>query len=336
MSDQQSRYGDYRFSTVVGAYEPRLEEMLPKDGQFGVPLQSQYLYGGFRATDGSTFVVERKFNSSMTSGLWLMSTETGLLELVPGSVRSTRGEAVRHFTPERRHWADHLMHKVGKDLAPEGEQGLDITIDNASLDWQEGDLLSLRGPLVAQGMQFFAPMRDEPLMYASQPYWVKGTVLGKEVEGAVYFDHLYFQHGVEWKEYRWYTDIQVSWNVFGNLFEDGSFEWGHIVRGRQGFAAGIVIGDDGPVAMSSQVPCSFELDDQDFVARAGYGVGDHQWEFLADPDGRMGGFNRARWGGYRAQGGVTRRKGDSRRLANGWTWLECFADRIRGEGLLKD
>jgi hypothetical protein len=49
----------------------------------------------------------------------------------------------------------------------------------------------------------------------------------------------------------------------------------------------------------------------------------------------MGGFNKARWGGYRAQGGLTRRQGDDRTLVNGWTWLECFADRIRSEGLVR-
>ena len=57
------------------------------------------------------------------------------------------------------------------------------------------------------------------------------------------------------------------------------------------------------------------------------------WNFTGDTTQQMGGFNKARWGGYRAQGGLTRRQGDERELVNGWTWLECFADRIRSEGL---
>jgi hypothetical protein len=30
------------------------------------------------------------------------------------------------------------------------------------------------------------------------------------------------------------------------------------------------------------------------------------------------------------------RVGDDRPVANAWVWLECFADRIRAEGLAKD
>ena len=80
----------------------------------------------------------------------------------------------------------------------------------------------MTGARSAHGVQFFAPARREPLGYASQSYWVTGTILGEAVEGPIFFDHLYFQHGAEWKEYRWYIDLQISWNVFANKFDDGT------------------------------------------------------------------------------------------------------------------
>ena len=183
-------------------------------------------------------------------------------------------------------------------------------------------------------MQFFAPMRDEPLGYASQCYWMKGTVLGEACEGPVFFDHLYFQHGIEWKEYRWYKDIQISWNVFGNRYDDGSVEFGHIVRGRQGWSVGAIVQNEEVRSMCTDVRGDFTVDEDGYVVTADYDCGDAGvWTFDADPTQQMGGFNEARWGGYRAQGGQTRRKNDDRTVVNGWTWLECFSDRMRSEGL---
>ena len=301
----------------------------------GLPLQSQYLYGGLRAENGDLYVVERKFIGPMTGGLWLMSNKSGDLNLIPESVRSARGELVRNFTPETRKWSDHLMHKVGEDMLPAGEQGLSITIDDNTMDWQEGELLSFSGSRRSIGVQFFAPMRDRPLMYTSVPYWVKGTVTGVEVEGPVFFDHLYWTHGTEWKEYIWYKDIQVGWNVFANQFDDGSFEWGHIVQGRKGFSACIVVDSTNGVTMSNQRDAEFELDENNCVAKASHRVGDDTFDFTAEEGGAMLQFNKARWGGYRAQGGNIRRRGDNRQVSNGFTWLECFADRIRDEGLIR-
>ena len=181
-------------------------------------------------------------------------------------------------------------------------------------------------------ISFFAPMRDEGLMYVSVPYMMKGTIMGKPVEGAMYFDHLYFSHGIEWKEYAWSTDIQVSWNVFHNLFEDGSFEFGHIVQGAQGFSAGMVVDTKRGVTVSNHLDTDYAMDEEDCIAGASYSMKGKIWDFTADKDGRMLQFNKARWAGYRAQSGITRLRGDDRRVANGFTWLECFADRIRAQG----
>jgi len=49
-----------------------------------------------------------------------------------------------------------------------------VTITDDSLSWSEGDALQLAGPRAAIGIQFFSPMRTEPLGSASTAYWVKG------------------------------------------------------------------------------------------------------------------------------------------------------------------
>ncbi|CAA0105935.1 Uncharacterised protein [Mycolicibacterium vanbaalenii] len=330
MSDKKPSLGDFHFRNVAASYEPNLALLMPDQPFCGVALQSQYLYGGLTSESGVTYVLERKFIGPMSGGNYVLTNRSGTMDLAPESGRTAKGELVRKFEPDKRHWASKGM------LHDSAELPIDLTITDDVLTWSEGDALDLSGTRPAYGVQFYAPMRDEPLAYASQPYWVTGTILGEKCEGPLFFDHLYFRHGVEWKEYRWYTDLQVSWNVFANKFEDGSVEWGHIVRGRQDWSVGAVMANDEELAMCTDVRGDFTLDDEGYVAEADYDCGPAgTWTFTGDPTQTLAGFNNARWGGYRAQGGTTRRKGDDRAIVGGWTWLECFADRITSEGLLR-
>lgn len=330
MTEKARRVGDFRYRNVAGTYDPDLSLLQPHLTYNGLHLQSQYVYGGFTAESGTKYIVERKFIGPMSGGNYILSNASGSMDLVPESGRSAKGELVRHFEPTKRHWASKGM------LHDSGELPIDLTITDDFLAWTEGDVLQLSGPRPAIGVQFFAPMREDPLAYVSQPYWVTGTVLGEVVEGPVFFDHLYFRHGVEWKEYTWYTDVQVSWNVFANKYADGSVEFGHIVRGRQDWSAAAVVLGDQDQSRCTEVKGDFVLDDEGYVTAADYDCGaDGVWTFAGDSTQKMAGFNAARWGGYRAQGGLTHRQDDPRKIVNGWTWLECFADRIASEGLVR-
>jgi hypothetical protein len=46
-------------------------------------------------------------------------------------------------------------------------------------------------------------------------------------------------------------------------------------------------------------------------------------------------FSEARWAGYKAQFGLTRRADDDRQLADGFSWLEGFPDRAKEDGMIK-
>ncbi len=330
MSDERQLVGDFDFRNIAATYEPDLSAIMPDTVISGMTLQSQYLYGGLTTDSGKTFVLERKFIGPMSGGNYILTNRSGSMELTSESGRSAKGELVRQFEPLKRHWASKGM------LHGSTELPIDLTITDDHMSWSEGDPLQLQGARTAIGVQFFSPMRTEPLGYASQMYWMKGSILGEPCEGPVFFDHLYFQHGVEWKEYRWYKDIQISWNVFGNRFEDGSIQFGHIVRGRRGWSVGAIVEDDRAVALSTDVGGTFTLDSEGYVSSADYDLGGAGvWAFTGDETQQLRGFNNARWGGYRAQGGVTRLVGDDRVVVNGWTWLESFADRIKSEGMVK-
>jgi hypothetical protein len=329
------RVGDFDNQAVVAAFDFHLADLDENLEIHGLGQRAIWPFGGLRNEAGDLFVLERKLVHQMTGGLWLMSDRDGDLNLVPKAVHSARGELRREFRPDRHVYRDHLMAKLG-DLAPPDEQSFYFDLTDDTLAWTEGELCDLAGRALGPGMHLFGVDRDWPFMYITRAFWTTGTILGESVSGIIWCDHGYWRDRGEWKEQPFYTQNQVAWNVFCNQYDDGTHEWGHIVRGTGGLGACMVAGDERAIATTGDFTSTFVLDDQDYVASARFTAGEQAWEFTADPAGRMLHFNKARWAGYRAQSGAMRRVGDTREVVNGFVWLECFADRIRAEGLAKD
>jgi hypothetical protein len=121
--------------------------------------------------------------------------------------------------------------------------------------------------------------------------------------------------------------------VFCNAFTDGSFEWGHLVVGRDGFTPAVVVNSDAAIAMTPNLSAKFGLDAGAWPESVAYDVAGAQYEFVGLPTGRMTQFSESRWANYRAQYGRVQRVGENRRLIEGFSWLEAFADRITADGL---
>ena len=325
--------GDYHERTIVGSFDPRIADVEPTRAKYGLNLQVQYFYGGLRDDDGHLCVLERKFIGPMTSGLWLMTNrDAEHLRLAPASLRTARGEIRRHFTPESHRYADALMAKVRKDLVPEGEQSLDLSFTDGGITWSEGDLLSCEATPVGTGLMHYSPMPEDSLLYTMQAYQAEAAVMGRRATGFVLVDHGYWPHGREWKEFRFFAHSQVAWNVFANEYEDGTVEAGFFICGLNDFAVAGTFDNKGPRFATSELSTVLTLADDDWMASATYSAGGEEWVFTPDPAAQMTEFSSARWAGYRAQAGITRRHGDNRPLKVGWTWLEFFADRARAGG----
>jgi hypothetical protein len=330
------RLGRFDSRALVGAFDPRISEFRLSEPRFGANLQAMYLYGGMHSESGRFYVVERKFLSSMTGGLFIMSNRNGSMELDPGSPRSGRGEVRRHFSDTELRWSEPIMQRIPEELRVAEEQPLELAVTDEQFRWSEGDLLELSGPMPSVGLQFLAPMDGQTLCYQSQCYWLSGELLGERAEGPIFFDHIFWTpHGSEWKETPMYTDRQVSWTIFGNKLSDGATQFGHLVGMTGGMAVAAIAEDRTPLVTSDRVDLTFELDDDSYVTRAVHEVEGERWVFTEDTDGHMEGHSKARWGEYRAQSGQVRRDGETREVVKGFTWVECFADRIRSEGLVK-
>ena len=340
MADHRA-LGDYNEQTIVGWFDPRIADVAPGQARFGLHLQVQYFYGGLRDDEGRLYVLERKFIGPMTSGLWLMTNrdpdgpgELRHLRLAPASLHTSRGEIRRHFTAESHRYADALMAKVGQDLVSGDEQPLDLSFSDGVVSWSEGDLLTLEATPVGTGLMHYSPMPEDSLLYTMQANRAEGTIMGRPVTGFVLVDHGYWPQGPEWKEHRFFARSQVAWNVFANEYDDGTVDAGFFIAGLNNFAVAGAFDNKGPRFATSELDASLTLAEEDWMGSATFAAAGEEWVFTPEPAGRMNEFSAARWAGYRAQAGVTRRRGDDRGLRASFTWLEFFADRARAGGFV--
>lgn len=336
MADHRA-IADYNEKTIVGWFDPRIADVAPGQSKYGLHLQVQYFYGGLYDDDGRLYMLERKFIGPMTSGLWLMTNrDAEHLRLVPEALRTSRGEIRRHLTPESHRYADALMAKVGKDLVSGEEQPLDLSLTDGGITWTEGDVLSVEATPLGTGLMHYSPMPEDSLLYTMQPYRAEGTVMGRRASGFVLVDHGYWPQGPEWKEFRFFANSQVAWNVFANEYDDGSLDAGFFICGLNDFAVAGTVDNKGPRFATSELDTGLTLAGDDWMGKATFAAAGEEWVFTPEPAGRMNEFSSARWAGYRAQAGVTRRTGDTRGLRSSFTWIEFFADRARAGGFVTE
>ncbi len=333
-------FGDFDHRVVVGAFRPDPTTMAVQELQHGLPLQATWLYGFFRDAECLVSAIERKFVGSLTSGCFVMtqSSEGALdpaneLNVHTDSGRSARGELRRGLDGPERTWSEPVFQRLPAGIVPAGEQPMHLSWSGDAIAYGEGDILDLNGPRAGLGVQFYVASRDKPMLYTSTCHWVEGTMQGRPVAGPLWLDNSYWVHGLEWKEYGYFNDLQVMWHVFCNKFTDGSFEWGHLVMGREGFTPGIVVNGEEVVAATPDLTAKFTMTAGGWPESAGFDLGTAQYEFTGPATGRMTQFSASRWANYRAQYGQTRQVGDTRTLVDGLTWLEGFADRVAQDGL---
>ncbi len=327
-----SPFADFDYRTVVGAFRPTVASMLPTKTYHGLGMQVQYIYGFLLDDVGNSYVVERKFMGSMTGGCYVMSTEHGSLQVLPATSRSARGELRRSSTAGHRRWAEPVMQRLASGVAPADEAPLTIDLTDSNITWDEGDILHLEGQTGALGVQAFAPMPDQPWFYSQVPHRAEGTLLGRPARGIVVLEQGFWPHGIEPKEFAFYAELEISFNAFGNLLDDGAMQWGMIVNGKRGLSCAVVVEDlngEGTVlTAASDHTQHYMFDAGGHIDSSTMEADGDVWEFHGDKTGWMDEFANSRWGGYGSQAGSTTRRGDVRVPTFSYGWFEYFADRI--------
>jgi hypothetical protein len=286
--------------------------------EFGMVAAITYVLTFFEAVDGSTrWMPRRAFQRGATRSLHF--PEGGRDEdftQAPEAKLAYTGPLVdRH---DNGRWT----------LAtPDGPTLLDT--DLKSLTWTEGDLVAVSGDVVGPACRLRHPDPDFPMMYTTLPFHLTGTIKNIPVRGAAVLVTIHMPSGADIFASPMLSRTEVAWVEFVNQHEDGSFENGLLVWGREGFAGMALGGSNGRAFATSDVEFRYENDggDPEFARRLEYS-GDGEtvvWEAL--PQGGRWPTRADMIDGYRFRQGLVRRAGASPVVAS-YAFGETFQDRL--------
>ncbi len=87
-------------------------------------------------------------------------------------------------------------------------------------------------------MQWFTPYDGGAAFYLSIGHKAEGRIKGKHCRGFLFFDQFFLPPGIAWTHDPFVKEVELKWHTFGNWYEDGTVELGHICGGHEkwGFA----------------------------------------------------------------------------------------------------
>jgi hypothetical protein len=101
--------------------------------------------------------------------------------------------------------------------------------------------IDLRYHRLGAGIRMLCPGTQEDVAFASEHFRVVGTVLGEEMKGLGAFESIYCTPGARYFSGKVVRLLEKNFFHFGNLYEDGSFDYGHYCHGSGDFNWGYVV-----------------------------------------------------------------------------------------------
>lgn len=283
--------GEYAFQTVVGAFEPTVEDMLSLDPMMGMMPEGLYLWGTLRDEDGNIYSPMRRIPFNL-----------------PGAKEDTR----RFFYLQTNVGAEHLkLDKAGRRSAPNdnhlfGEENGKVIWRShpdapgnpflaewspTECRWVEEDVMDIRGRLLGPGLQWYLPSRSCAMSYVACIFLMEGEVLGRKVRGLIGFDKMYMYEGGEvykTKDALVQEELELMWYTWGTVYKDGTYDAGHFLIGNDMLGFGILTNEKEEVRFTYDVDCEVTFGPDGYwhtgIKAKVFG---EDYEFFPDPRGAM-------------------------------------------------
>lgn len=241
-------FGDFKYRTVVGAFERNHEYMWPEVTFQDMPLSAAWIWGSLYADDGRVFVFTRDMPPRVANGLLLYDNRDGkACHVAPECMKAYRGALKVDRTSNGIIWRS-------MDYGFTGSSSLEVEVSGDKFRWFEKDLLDITGTMVPHAVQIYSPgpKGRDGFSYVSQYIRVKGTVLGKKVDGWLGYDFIYFAAGITYPTSMLGSrgkvpGINCAWPSFANEYEDGSWECGYLGAGLEDWQFAIGVDNKGNV-----------------------------------------------------------------------------------------
>ncbi|MFO1376299.1 MAG: hypothetical protein U1F14_04755 [Steroidobacteraceae bacterium] len=309
--------GHFEWRTLVGAWDADPMSGSHFERWWDLHVDGSYPLCTMRDADGIVYsCVRRIANGGDSIGFVLQTNVDGRdLRIHPRSAEGYSGPVVQKF--------GNGAHRLSGGGQPPAARAFALELDRSTVRWQEAGLLDVEGRIIGPGLQWYTPWpKQGGAFYATRMYRARGTILGKPVEGFMGFDQYCFPPGFAYANDPFVQDIELSYVVFGNEYDDGTIEVGQMFFGHGRWAAAMVNNEQGPIILTTTLHSEITArDERGYAARIRYRVEGEDWEFIADPTARMPDFGEG-VAKNPGQEGRFQRVGDRRGLVAWWAWTE--------------
>jgi hypothetical protein len=311
--------GDFNGQVVFGFYKPTIEASLPTATWFGMRPDLYSINTVLTDEDGKLWYALRFHDHAFSPAFRLRTNGYG------SDLYSELPDAQRGYIGPVRHRVEGDAHIMESTLPIPGKEPYRITRWVDRMEWDEGELLSLKGEASAEAMSFVSPNAKGGWGWTSNIFRLEGTIMGKKVRGFCEYGTGWAGPGVNYIQA--IGDAYLYWHIICNQYEDGTYDLAHIshMQGENQFA--LVANEKGPCMVTRDVKLAVELDEGGNRARYPKAVnlelGGEKWRWNADDDSQV---NLPPVMGTASREGYAQRVGDTRKLAYGWRWLNLSGD----------
>jgi len=312
---------DFGGVCLIGECRVEPEIMLPKTAYFGLAKAGSYLYGTLRDHDGNLLRMLRSVEANE-------STMRSLFVAEPGS------QIAPHPRADEMWLGPTTITREGDDVVFQSDgaptdQGFRFLSGPTGITWRDASVLSIAGDSVGPAIQWFNTWAGGACYSATAKYRVRGTFLGRAVEGFAGHEIHYFPAGLGWLDGPYGSGREICWQQIANEYEDGTLVQGTFAYGQDGWGFAMLHDEQGQFVATTDVTAEATVRTNGYPETIRYEFSGQSWTWRIDPQGERPMVTEIP---LRGADGTCTRDGDDRAvrysMGNSDWWTDGRADPI--------
>lgn len=227
---------EYGTSVMSSMFTPTIDDYFRTTVHCGLIYDISWLSGLVQTADGTQYMTFRAYQKNSSSKFYLVKIPTD---------GPPQPDTSPHYTGYV--WFDKLENgsvQIRSYDDPTAHFQLDI--EPGKYHWQEGDNIDLHYEALGPAARFLTlggEVHKEEIYYAVEMCKIEGTIDGEKVTGFGSLDQVWQTAGIAWHQNKLYLAVEDIWMPFMNRYKDGTYEYGHFLKGRQGWSLGYYVKD---------------------------------------------------------------------------------------------
>jgi hypothetical protein len=326
---QPRAVGDFGHQLIFSLVNITADCLRPTSVKLGLPIANVVSWAILQDRAGDRYVLVRETYGYYSNGSWALSSAGGGgLASMAETANLWRGEMVAGGE-------EHQYELKSADGAFGGAASAQLFFDDKDgiVRYEERGFASLVGRRNAPGHQFFDPTDGQFIV--EQAFPAEGVIGGRAVTGFLGLDAQYFPIGINYRNSPFCNDGRLlAWIYLHNIYEDGGWDEGSIIMGREGYQLAWILNEKGEFSFSGNVDAQFDLRDDGFPLEMHIRFHDAKtgkpsvWHWTLKPGSEMVDVAKKspRMKHKRSCEGFLVREGETRMLTFASAWPEFHAD----------